>query len=100
MPIPFKGTITGTVTSPAYNLPFNIGYFTIVNTNNGTTIVNLYVSDGVNDILLMGKDVQMSEGDFCEGNFEQIMEAGSSIKLVTDNPVDFYFTIDNIQPPA
>jgi hypothetical protein len=101
MPIPFKGTnFTGTVLSQAdTTLPFKVAFFTIANKNSGATIINVSVTDGVSDIHIVPQDLNLDEGDMLEGTFNnQIMDAGNQIKLVSDNPVDYFFNLENITP--
>jgi hypothetical protein len=98
MPLPFKGNITGTVTSPVYNLPFKITFFTVANKNAGSTTIDLTVTDGVENLSISPQSLLLSEGDMLEGCSQQIMEAGSQIKIVSNASVDYFFTIENMQP--
>jgi len=92
--------MTGTVLSEAgTTLPFKVAFFTITNKNTGSTIINVSVTDGVDDILIVPQDLNLDEGDMLEGTLnEQIMDAGNQIKIVSDNPIDYYFTLNNITP--
>src|SRR6187402_511519 len=100
MPIPFKGTnMTGTVLSQAdTSLPFKVAFFTIANKNSGATVINVYVTDGVDDILIVPQDLALDVGDMLEGTLnEQIMSPGNQIKIVSDGPIDYFFTLSNIK---
>ncbi len=100
MPLPFKGkNMTGTILSQAdTTLPFKVAFFTIANKNSGSTVINVSVTDGVDDILIVPQDLALDEGDMLEGTLnEQIMSPGNQIKITSDNPIDFYFTLSNIK---
>jgi len=95
----FQGNTSVEVTSPAYNLPFKITFFTISNLFAGTTTLTVSVTDGVTDILLSAKDMQLSDGDFMEGSVsEMIIPANNQIKIATNQSISYYFTICNIKP--
>lgn len=99
MPVAFKGKdLNGTALSDIYDLPFNISFFTVANKAGGTVTLNVYVTDGSNDISIVPKDLQLSVGDLLEGNYEQLMDGGNQIKIVSNGTVDYFFTIENIKP--
>ncbi len=99
MPVPFKGSnLSGEALSDIYTLPFKISFFTVANKNAGTTIVNVSVTDGVDDIHIVPNDLELSEGDMLQGTDKQVMEGGKQIKITSDAAVDFYFTLENITP--
>lgn len=99
MPVAFKGKdLNGTAQSDIYTLPFNITFFTVANKAGGPITLNIYVTDGVNDISIVPKDLILYVGDLLEGNYEQLMEEGNRIKIVSNGTVDYYFTIENVKP--
>ena len=100
MPNIFKGTLnSGTIESPTTVLPFQITFFTIANKNTGSTTVNVWAVYQSHAVSIVPKDLQLSEGDMLEGDSKLVMEPGSLIRITVDNPVDYFFTIDNIQSP-
>jgi 2-keto-3-deoxy-L-rhamnonate aldolase RhmA len=92
--------MTGTALSEANTtLPFKVAFFTITNKNAGATIVNVAITDGVDDILIVPQDLVLQEGDMLqEGDSNQIMDAGNQIKITSDADIDFFFTLENITP--
>jgi len=95
----FQGNTSVEVTSPIYNLPFKITFFTISNLYAGTTTLTVSVTDGATDILLSAKDMQLSDGDFMQGGENEIIiPEGNQIKIETDQSISYYFTIVNIKP--
>ena len=98
MGLPFKGSVNGTATSEAYNLPFKITFFTVANKNAGVTTLNVTVTDGITDLSIVPQNLLLNQGDMLEGSSEQIIEIGSQIKVASDALVDYFFTIENIEP--
>jgi hypothetical protein len=99
MAISYQGNTSIAVTSPVYNLPFKVTFFTISNLYAGTTTITVSVTDGVTDILLSAKNMQLSDGDFMQGGEnEMIIPAGNQIKIETDQLISYYFTIVNMKP--
>lgn len=98
MPNIFKGNTSVNVGSPIYTLPFQVTFFTIANKASGSTTINVYVSKDTENISIVPKDLQLSVGDMLEGSSELVMEAGSQLKIETDDSVDYYFTISNLKP--
>lgn len=98
MALPYQGNTSITVTSPVYNLPFKITFFTISNLYAGTTTITVSVTDGATDVLLTAQGLQLSDGDFMQGTLnEMIIDAGNQIKIETDQLISYYFTIINMK---
>lgn len=100
MPVPFKGkNLNGTALSGGgYTLPLRVSFFTITNKNAGTTIINVAITDGSTDILIVPQNLELSEGDMLqEADGNQILEGGKQIKITSNANVDYFFTLENIE---
>ncbi len=98
MPNIWKGNTSVDIDGDLSQLPFTISFFTIANKNAGTTTINVFVSDGVDDVSIVPQNLQLSEGDMLEGDSLSIMPANSQIKITTDGSIDYFFTINNVKP--
>ena len=91
----FKGTVTGTVTSQAYNLPIVIKSFRLVNVSGGSNTVNVKViNDG--DLNIVPKNLTLNAGDMLEDDQENLMLQGVQIEVSSTAALVYNFTLDNI----
>lgn len=99
MPNVFKGNTSIEATSDVTELPFTISFFTVANKNAGDTTINVVVQKDLEQISIVPQDLILNKGDMLQATDEQVMLAGSQIKVTTTASVDYYFTINNITPP-
>lgn len=99
MATPWYGNTTSEAVSLAGNLPFKIVFFTIANKNSGSSTINVTIEKDSASVAIVPQNLVLSQGDMLQGSYDQIIEAGSQIQILVSGNVDYYFTLENTQPP-
>lgn len=93
----FSGTINGTVDSQPQNLPMVIQNFTLVPRPGSNAICNVYLIKDSRTVWLapFGNNVYQIYTD----EIPRLLEQGETIRLATNDQVDYLFNIENIVAP-
>jgi len=93
MPV-LKGNTNSNISLDAYNIPSTIESFSIVNRDEVSVSVTVYVSDGDANVAITAINYTLSPGQAYIRKNPILVLPNNYIYIITSGSIDYYFTIN------
>jgi hypothetical protein len=94
MPV-LKGNTNSNISLDAYNIPSTIESFSIVNKDEVSVSITVYISDGIsNDVAITAINYNLSPGQAYIRKNPILVLPNNNIYITTSGAIDYYFTIN------
>ena len=89
----FFGNTSTNATSTAYDNPYKITYYNIVNKSGGSVTINVGILYG-STFSIVPYNLVLNSGDAFFSDDKELVLAGHQIFLTTTGSVDYYFSLE------